>query len=224
MKVFVIAVFLAFTPACSWFSSPKEATIIVPPPKVTHATSQRNRVITREPGSLWSDESDWNVMYSPTQTRVPGDIVTLKVDPKFRARLESALKRPDEKKPEVKEEDKEKEAKKADEKAAVAPVPPPTPALGMNKNAPPPNPSLFKSPEALEVTILEALPRGSYRVAANHGLKVTEDAPFVYIEGVLREREIATDDTAQATALLDLKFEPIDSDKKVDSTVKQERR
>jgi flagellar basal body L-ring protein FlgH len=199
---FPILVFYLF--GCSWFSPSKDEVEILPPPKVTHIPQQKPKRIQREIGSLWSDESSWNQMYSPTQTRAPGDIVTVKLNKNFMARLEQAVRRPDlnpEKEVDNKDKKKEKELIKPETESV---------ALGEKEKSP-----AIKLPETVEVTILESLPRGVYRVAANHGFKPAIDAPYVYIQGMLREREIAGDDTASSDALLDLKFESLNRDIKV---------
>jgi len=107
---------LAFLPGCSLFNTTKNDVEVLPPPKVTHVTRQKPKKIKRELGSLWSDDSSWNQMYSPTQTRAPGDIVTIKMDKKFMARMEQAILRPQP--DEAKADDKEaKKDKKKDKKA-----------------------------------------------------------------------------------------------------------
>lgn len=192
--------------SCSWFSPSKNEVEILPPPKVTHIPKQKPKRIQREIGSLWSEESSWNQMYSPTQTRAPGDIVTIKLDKKFMSRLELAVKRPDP----VTEAEGDSKDKKADKEQKLK-NPDADRVLSSEKD----KKNTTQLPESIEVTILESLPRGVYKVAANHGFKPAEDAPYVYIEGMLREREIASDDTAQSDALLDLKFETLNRDIRV---------
>lgn len=199
---------------CSLFTGAKEETVVIPPPKITHNPYQKAHQTVRDLGSLWSDDSYWNQMYSPTQSRVPGDIVTVKVTKPFLARLEMGLKRPTP----VVEEKKDGKDEKKDPAAAAARDLASAPAAD-GTTPPGRGPAVLpgaKLPESFEVTILEALPRGMYRVAANHGFKPAVDSPFVYIEGVLREREIAQDDTVNSEALLDLKFDTIKSNMKVD--------
>lgn len=213
MKHVLAMLILVGMTGCSWFSTTRKEVEIQPPPKVTHIAQQKPKKMQRELGSLWSDDSQWNQMYSPTQTRVPGDIVTVKLDKKFLSRLEQAIQRPpldpmmpsesgDSQKDKSAQKDKGEASKnikdsKEGKESAMAPT------------------SSIKPPEVVEVTIVEALPRGVYRVAANHGIKPAADSPFVYIQGMLREREIASDDTANSDSLLDLKFESIYRDMKV---------
>jgi len=205
---FILILTLFGLSSCSWFYPSKDEVEILPPPKVTHVPKQKPKRILREIGSLWSDESSWNQMYSPTQTRAPGDIVTIKLDKKFMSRLEQAIRRP-EKPVEVEKDEKGKGKdvnKEKEKKTAELENP-----MGEEKGKKAP----LKLPETVEVTILESLPRGVYRVAANHGFKPAEDSPYVYIQGMLREREIAADDTANSDALLDLKFESLNRDVKI---------
>lgn len=217
MRTGIFFSILAILSGCSWFSPSKSTVEIEPPPKVTHALRQKPRKSQRELGSLWSEDSTWNQMYSPTQTRVPGDIVTIKLDKKFMARLEQSIKRPipeSDAGSESKESKKEKKSNKEGNTEAAAMNPAATENANEARGLASTKPKV-KLPETVEVTIVEALPRGVYRVAANHGLKPADDSPFVYIEGVIREREIAADDSAASDALLDLKFETINRDTKV---------
>lgn len=204
-NVFFMLAFVALS-SCSWFSPSKDEVEILPPPKVTHIPQQKPKRIQREIGSLWSDDSSWNQMYSPTQTRAPGDIVTVKLNKNFMSRLEQAVRRP-ELAPEVEDDKKTKKNQKEPKKVEEA-------NSTVTSNEKDKKPALTL-PETVEVTILESLPRGVYRVAANHGFKPAQDAPYVYIQGMLREREIAADDTASSDALLDLKFESLNRDIKV---------
>jgi flagellar basal body L-ring protein FlgH len=221
MRIAFYGIVLVLLGGCSWFTPSKNEVEIQPPPKVTHYPQQKPKKIQRELGSLWSEDSSWNQMYSPTQTRAPGDIVTIKLDKKFMARLEQAIKRPvPEPLAETENKDGKKDNKKDAKGAKAAPTEvasaPAAPAEAASEGRGPASAKApLKIPETVEVTIIEALPRGGYRVAANHGFKPADDSPFVYIQGVLREREIASDDTATSDALLDLKFESIKRDMKV---------
>lgn len=206
MKRIILLTLSLLLTGCSLFTGSKPETTVVPPPKVTHNTIVKPKKIERDLGSLWSDDSYWNQMYSPTQSRVAGDIVTIKIDKKFMSRLELALKRPEPEEDEKKDKKKDDKDAKAALDAAQAAAPGRQPASVA--------PSL---PSTLEVTIVEALPRGMYKVAANHGFKPALDSPYVYIEGVLREREIAADDTVSSDALLDLKFESINHDMRTEN-------
>lgn len=42
---------------------------------------------THEIGSLWSDDSAWNHVYAAAAARMPGDIVTVRLDDAFRKRV-----------------------------------------------------------------------------------------------------------------------------------------
>ena len=204
---------------CSWFNTTKNEVEIQPPPKVTHVAKQKPKRIKRELGSLWSEDSSWNQMYSPTQTRTAGDIVTIKLDKKFMSRMEQAIRRPvsEEVKGEDKENKKVKAKDKTPEKAEIESNPEESNSVQSSRGPASVANNTYKLPETIEVTIVEALPRGFYRVAANHGFKPAADSPYVYIQGVLREREIASDDSASSDALLDLKFESINRDLKITS-------
>lgn len=219
MKEIVFIGVVLFLTSCSWFSMGRKEVEIQPPPKVTHFPQQKPKKLQRELGSLWSDDSHWNQMYSPTQTRAPGDIVSIKIDKKFLSRLEQAIQRPPEE-PELTAASSTKETKKEADKTKE-----PTKPVVEASNAPS-NSAVqnnFKTPEKIEVTIIEALPRGLYRVAANHGFKPAADAPFVYVQGMIRDKEIASDDSASSDALLNLKFESIYRDMKVTTYGEEEQ-
>lgn len=219
MKKLLMCLFIVSLSSCSWFNTTKNEVEILPPPKVTHVAQQKPKKIKRDLGSLWSEDSHWNQMYSPTQTRAAGDIVTIKLDKKFMARMEQAIRRPalEEPKAEEKNSKKVSSKEKIQEKGEGDALSEEATSSQASRGPASQGSSPYKLPETVEVTIVEALPRGFYRVAANHGFKPAPDSPYVYIQGVLREREISADDSASSDALLDLKFESINRDRKITS-------
>jgi len=228
MRKLVLILATLMLGSCSLFTAGRREVEIQPPPKVTHLPQQKPKKMQRELGSLWSDDSHWNQMYSPTQTRAPGDIVTIKIDKKFMTRLEQAIQRPTEEQnlePVVSKEKKKETDKGSDPSKQAGESTPPAMASSTDpkSNSTTAAQNAFKTPDKLEVTIIEALPRGLYRVAANHGFKPTHDAPFVYVQGMIREKEISSDDSASSDALLNLKFESIYRDMKVTTYGEEEQ-
>jgi flagellar basal body L-ring protein FlgH len=60
-------------------------------PEIAHAPppapTPEKKAAPRELGSLWSDDSKWNYVYAAGAARVPGDIVTLRLDDTFKRRV-----------------------------------------------------------------------------------------------------------------------------------------
>lgn len=68
----------------SWFKAElQQITSTAPPPKEVKQMPVA-RPIEREPGSIWSEASQWNVLYSPPLQRMVGDVITLKPTDSFR--------------------------------------------------------------------------------------------------------------------------------------------
>lgn len=216
MKQAVFIFYSLVLSGCSWFSPAKKEVEILPPPKITHVSRQKPKQIKRELGSLWSEDSSWNQIYSPTQTRSPGDIITVKLDKKFISKLELAVKRPElEEEPKKDDKDKKKDKKSPEPEATAENMNANSEGAGGGRSPASTTASAPKLPDIVEVTIVEVLPRGAYRVAANQGFKPTVDAPYVYIQGMVRDREIGEDNSVSSNSLLDLKFESINRDMKV---------
>ena len=64
--------------------------------------------------------------------------------------------------------------------------------------------------KTIEATILEVLPKGLYRLAANRAIQLGPETPFIAMEGHIREREIGVDDTVQSDALLNIRLDIYD--------------
>lgn len=215
--VYAFIVFVLF--GCSWFGGSKssEELIDLPPPRIIQSVSNK-KPAKKEPGSLWSEDSKWNELYSVGPTRQPGDVITVKVTDSLKARIAQLVAA--------------KTGKPmADIKNGGEPLPTPEPqksndrapaSTGAGKNDPKAaaattaaatpgakKPSL--DTKAFEATILEIMPNGVYKIASNQGLKVGgPDEPYVSLEGNLREREVAADDTVSADSLLGTKLDLVD--------------
>lgn len=169
-------------------------------PKVAHRYDVP-KPAKREPGSLWSEDSRWNSIYNSSAARMVGDYVTLKVNDPFKDRIAMAMNV--NRKPEAtKANNDSKNDPKAEAKEGAR-----EPASANN--------SMAKKDDTatVEATILEVLPNGSYRVGVNRAFKIGKEQPYVVMEGVLREREIASDDTASTDSLMNLKLETFDEQK-----------
>lgn len=51
------------------------------------------RVVTREPGSLWTDESHWNTVFTDQMPRKPGDVFKVRFTDGFREWMSKRLKK-----------------------------------------------------------------------------------------------------------------------------------
>ena len=167
-------------------------------PKVTHRY-EVPKPAKREPGSFWSEDSRWNTIYTSASNRMVGDSITLKVNEPFKERISMAMnqnKKPDPVK-------NANDAKSDSKEAAREPA---------SNNA-----SAAKKDDTatVEATILEVLPNGSYRVGVNRAFKIGKEQPYVVLEGVVKEKEISSDDSASTDSLMNLKLETFDEQKHV---------
>lgn len=189
----------------SWFGSKDEERMVVnePPPK------PKLREVHREPGSLWTEDSRWNDLYSVVPSRITGDILKIKINEELKQKLAKIL-------------DPQKTLGATKESLAQAAVE--TKALG---NADP----RTKEPEAefLDASITEILPRGVFAVAARQVVRMGNVQTRVELSGNVREKDIAQDDSVQSDAILNLnvntaivpgEFKPLEAvDRKAAETV-----
>ena len=82
--VFILMILITF--GCSWFSKNREDAVELPPPRILQSV-QAKKMAKHEVGSLWSEDSKWNDVYSPTTTRQPGDIITIRVTDSLKSRV-----------------------------------------------------------------------------------------------------------------------------------------
>lgn len=204
---------LAFHTGCSWFSkstSKDKEELEATAPRVAQ-TVPIAKSSKKEPGSLWSEDSKWNSIYSASAARMPGDVITIKVNEPFKQRIASTMnqnRKPDEPKVVVDgtgdkpaENKAESKGDKKEENRDVASAQ----SSGGNANK--------DDTKTVDATILEVTPNGYYRVGLNRAFKIGKDDPFVTVEGSIREKEISTDDTVSSDALLNLKIENFDEKK-----------
>lgn len=197
MKKIIVPLVFLFLPGCAWFGNksalPEEMNAA---PKVAHKY-ETPKLAKREPGALWSDDSRWNTIYSSGDSRMVGDVINLKVNDAFKDRISMAMNQ--NRKPEA--------GKNASETKAEPKTDSREPASA--------NQAMAKKDDTAEVdaTILEVLPNGTYRVGVNRAFKIGREQPYVVLEGVVREKEIGSNDSASTDALMNLKLETFDEQK-----------
>lgn len=210
----VYLIILIITFGCSWFSKSKEDLVELPPPRILQAVVPK-KVAKKEPGALWSDDSKWNELYSAGTSRQPGDLITVRVTDSLKARI-AQLVAAKTGKPTAEIRNGGNPIPTPQAQAAAAPDR--SPASRKEGKEPEKAASMDKKKDsdtkAFEATILEVMPNGIYRIASNQGLKVGgPEEPYVSLEGNLREKEVAADDTTSADSLLATKLEIVDMNK-----------
>ncbi|NBX69297.1 MAG: hypothetical protein EBR01_10095 [Proteobacteria bacterium] len=202
---FLLALVFLWIQGCAWFgnkSTPPEEMNAAP--KVAHKYDVP-KPAKREPGSLWSEDSRWNSIYSSGSSRMVGDVVTVKVNEPFKDRISMAMnqnrrtdfsKTSTDNKVDNKSENKSESKSDGREPASV-------------------NQAMAKKDDTAEVeaTILEVLPNGAYRVGVNRAFKIGREQPYVVLEGVVREKEISSSDSVSSDSLMNLKLETFDDEK-----------
>lgn len=75
---------LCLSGCAGWFRSEPREVAAIPTPEKKEPVPQVAPQVNREPGSIWTDTSQWNVLYSPPLQRTVGDVVTLRPSDNFR--------------------------------------------------------------------------------------------------------------------------------------------
>lgn len=83
-RLVIVFSLLSLSGCASWFRSESRKEASVPVADEKKVIVQSAPPQSREPGSIWSDTSQWNVLYSPPLQRTVGDVVTLKPTDNFR--------------------------------------------------------------------------------------------------------------------------------------------
>lgn len=154
-----------------------------PPPIEKRTAAPASRAL----GSLWSEDSPWNDIYSVSVARVVGDLVIVQLDESMKQSLKSRV-----------------EALYRDDTR-----PEPEPELDANGKpiAKKPAPAKDATVAVLRATIREVHPRGVYTIVAADRVRVGENEPYVYLEGQVRDRDIAADETVSSAAIQGIKFD-----------------
>jgi len=181
MTWFALFLALFLVSGCSsWFGSKDEEKVVLneAPPK------PKLREVRREPGSLWTDDSRWNDLYSVVPSRILGDILKIKINEELKGKLARLV-------------EPQKTIGASKESLAQAALE--TKALGNEDPR-------TKTPEAeyLEASITEVLPRGVFAVVARQVVRLGNVQTRVELAGNVREKDIAQDDTVQSDTILNL--------------------
>lgn len=85
-RIFIFSAIFLLSGCASWFRSEvrQVASVLNTNKESTPAPIQMAPPVQREPGSIWSEASQWNVIYSPPLQRMVGDVITLKPTDNFR--------------------------------------------------------------------------------------------------------------------------------------------
>ncbi len=149
--------------------------------------------LPHEPGSLWSEDSRWNSMFSVASMRVVGDNITVKLSDRLRAQLlEQADKELSEKVAKLKQEKATEKAK--DPKAATSPD-------GKDK----PEGEKADTKE-ITVTIKEVLPKGVFIVTTKQSVVLGSQPAYVSLDGLVKEKDITNDDTVSSDSVFNLAY------------------
>jgi flagellar basal body L-ring protein FlgH len=157
----------------------EEAPVVVPKPVVTV-----KKPAARELGSLWSEDSMWNHVYTAAAARVVGDIVSIRLDEAFQKRLLRL-------KPESGNRSTASETGSAPGASGAVD----------------PNAGATTSELVLRGTIDEVGPRGIYKISATDTLRMGNWEPYIVIKGRVRDRDINVADEVQVANVVDLGLE-----------------
>jgi flagellar basal body L-ring protein FlgH len=167
--LFVIAV--VSLSSCSIFGGEKTAEVVPPPkPEDKKVEAPPAPKIKMEPGSIWSETSRWNELFTESNSRNIGDVVFIKPSDQFKALLSG---KPD------------RITQSASDYVNAA----------------------ARESNQIVVRIKEILPQGVYIVEGDQTLKVRGRVQKISVAGKIRERDIATDDTAPSEAIFDMNLE-----------------
>lgn len=212
--------------SCTTVNQPVKEVVLSPKPAPVFASKQ----VKRQPGSLWSEDSRWNEMYTLPVSRLVGDIVSIKIDEAFKSRI-AALTPPelptpqkdakDSASPKESSESKDpKDAKavakkdKSTEEAPTVTVKDPSDASRVTVDT-------SKDSKTFEAVIREILPRGVYGVYSSQVLVVDGKTVLVTLDGNVKERDIAASDVAPAENLFNVRMQVENKYSKLREELKQ---
>ncbi len=141
----------------------------------------------RELGTLWSDDSMWNHVYTATSARVVGDIITIHLDDRFKSRILA-----------YREPVPESAPKSGTPERAVASDPAP---------AATPTDKSVASDLVVRGVIEEVGPRGIYRISAGDNVEISGWEPYVVVKGRVRDRDISASDEVKIGDIVDLNLD-----------------
>jgi hypothetical protein len=154
------------------------------------------KVDPREPGSLWSDSSRWNEIFTPAATRSVGESLSLKLGRILKEQI-------------IAQEPTELKEQREQKKEAHIPQRNLSSGVGLIIPA---------DSVKLEAVVEDILPHQILRVSFNKAVKIEGQEPLVSLEGMVRERDIAEDNSVSTDALFNVKvaatYPDKDDDKK----------
>jgi flagellar basal body L-ring protein FlgH len=191
MKFSALLLLALCLPACS--------TILVEPPEtaqsITSPLPKTEEIKSSKTlGSLWSNNSSWNSLYSATASRTEGDLLEISLGGQAKARIEAMRKKILKEK--YGDENYEKPGKKDEGLIGGE-----SSAEGPKKIASDPLPS------TLQAVIKSVGQRGLYEIAALETIKVGEEDSRLIVEGLVRDRDIDAGDKFSSDAIYGLKVE-----------------
>ena len=139
---------------------------------------------SRELGSLWSEDSNWNHVYTASASRVTGDIITIRLDDSFKRRV-------------VRMHDGQEEAQrqpasgKSDDAAKLAAI----------------DERISGQDLAIRGVIEEVGPRGIYRISAADTLRLGQWEPYIMMKGRVRDKDISINDEIRVADVVDMNYE-----------------
>jgi flagellar basal body L-ring protein FlgH len=197
IKTFWILLLLWLPVSCALLGPEDESTS---KPAATVSKSPAKRVRKQEFGSLWSEDSTWNEVYSASAGRAPGDIVIVQLDENLKAtilqRYDQIVPPPDE--PDTKPIDPSADPAEAAKAKAAA-------AAAAEKNSD--KTKGAQTPKVVRAIIQEIRPRGMYEIAGVETVRFGNRTPKVSIEGTVRDRDIDGTDAISSENVLNLKVD-----------------
>ncbi len=188
MKLFRLAVLTLLAAGAFAGCSTIQEMTAPEPPKITKVAPRKPA--TRELGSLWSEDSMWNHVYTSSAARVVGDIITVRLDEAFKGRL-ARLKEGGETEAVAKEAGKGAERALASTSDALS-------SMGDKVNL---------NDLVLRGSIEELGQRGVYRITAQDTLRMGGWEPYIVLKGRVRDRDIDGNDEIRIADIVDLSFE-----------------
>jgi flagellar basal body L-ring protein FlgH len=168
--------------------APRPVVHLTPPPKITQK---------RQFGALWSEDSVWNDVYSASAIRAPGDILVVKLDDALKQAI----------------------AEKYDQ--LIPPVEDPDPVVVSDTDSNAEQNAAarekvkrdaekqkeLQAPKTVRTLVREVRARGGYLVSGSEVVTLGKRKPRVFVQGLIRDKDISTEESVTANQLMDLKWE-----------------
>lgn len=176
------------------------STILQEPPETSQTISSVLPPQPEEPktvrslGSLWTSSSAWNHLYTANASRTEGDLLEIQLTGAVKNRIEGLRKRL------LKEKygDEDYQPVKKVDSGVIAGDGPAEPTKKM---------VVEPLPNSMQAVIKDVGQRGLYKVTAVETVKVGEEETRLYVEGLVRDRDIDADDKFSADSIYGMKIE-----------------